>query len=158
MKRRPAGGPKTPRLILNKASASHKAELRRAIANADEIWMAIGFLRVSGIALLQSSLESAVNRGAVVKACVGLSLSLTEPQAIRRLLKVISQSVRSSLHLCDPTRATFHPKLYCCRRGTDAVLFVGSANLTKGGLSGNVEASLALPVDYRSSEFLQATP
>lgn len=42
---------------------------------------------------------------------------------------------------------TYHPKLYLVRSATKARLMVGSANLTLGGLYGNIEASLETELD-----------
>lgn len=41
----------------------------------------------------------------------------------------------------------FHPKIYFARNNNEARLILGSANLTLGGLNGNIEASVSMVLD-----------
>lgn len=71
----------------------------------------------------------------------GIRNEITSAQALKRLL-----ATGLSLYAVDTGARTllFHPKLYYVRKEGAALLSVGSANLTLGGLNNNIEAGLLL--------------
>ena len=72
--------------------------------------------------------------GLKVRAIVGLSGNITEPEALRKLA-----SMGDQLRRADERRRLFHPKVYIFR-GTDrSVAWIGSANFTGLGFGGNEE-------------------
>ena len=50
---------------------------------------------------------------------------------------------RAELRLVT-SKTSYHPKLYCFFTDTEATMIAGSANLTRGGLESNFEASLSV--------------
>ena len=72
--------------------------------------------------------------GLEVRAIVGLSGNITEPEALRKLA-----SMGDQLRRADERQRLFHPKVYIFR-GTDrSVAWIGSANFTGLGFGGNEE-------------------
>ena len=72
--------------------------------------------------------------GPKVRAIVGLSGNITEPNALRKLA-----SMGDQLRRVDERQRLFHPKVYIFR-GTDrSVAWIGSANFTGLGFGGNEE-------------------
>ena len=101
----------------------------------------VAWARRSGVGLLYSALGESLRNVDVV---VGMANRSTSAEALA-LLQVMTRRVfvYHKHHL-----QTFHPKVYLFDDGqsppTDAVLLVGSSNLTGGGLYQNVEGNLAL--------------
>lgn len=77
-----------------------------------------------------------VNRAKFASVLFGLDFSATDPDLIDRLIDVPNAFVAKNRAGC------FHPKIYYFQSGGKAEAIVGSANLTKGGLGGNLEASV----------------
>ena len=107
----------------------------------------VAWARRSGVGLLYSALgESLCN----VDVVVGMANRGTSAEALA-LLRSLSRRVfvYHKHHL-----QTFHPKVYLFDDGqsppSDAILLVGSSNLTGGGLYQNIEGNLAL--ELRPSE------
>lgn len=111
----------------------------------------VAFLKSTGLKLVRGALESALKRGAPVKLIIGLDFYLTEPAALHELSRILAPSKAGKLLLVEgASDLTYHPKLYAWRSGNDASVVIGSANLTGGGLSKNVELSVWVDTDNRS--------
>ena len=96
--------------------------------------VAVAFVRNDGIDLIDS-LGFHVSRGVV-----GDPFNTTEPDAIDRLRKQANTEVR----IAEVEGGIFHPKVYLMPFDDSLAVFVGSANLTRGGIQSNEEANLVL--------------
>lgn len=67
---------------------------------------------------------------------LGVDFSATEADLIDRLVDVPNAYVAKNRPGC------FHPKIFYFESGTNAEAIIGSANFTKGGLGGNLEAGV----------------
>lgn len=89
--------------------------------------------------------------GAELSLTVGIDLGGTSKEVLEELLRWDCPAY--VLHNPNP-RATFHPKIYLFEYSHCATLFVGSNNLTDGGLYTNYEASARydfyFPSDYQA--------
>jgi hypothetical protein len=89
---------------------------------------------------------SAFAATAVVKISVGIDVGGTSVEGLQMLLDAVRPQggevwvFRNE----DFARPTFHPKIYVFERPGDAIVFVGSGNLTSGGLFTNYEATVCL--------------
>jgi len=81
-----------------------------------------------------------------VRISVGLDLGGTSFEALQELLASINDNGHVWVFHNRGT-ATFHPKIYLFHNTSDALLIVGSGNLTEGGLYTNYEASLCAALD-----------
>ncbi len=138
----------TYRLQAIREQDSHAVALARLFgaARVDRAYMGVAFARLAGVNLVAGVLGALAGRA---KVFVGIRNDITSAQALFRL-----RQLRVDLYVVDTGRASeiFHPKVYAAIRGEAATILVGSANLTAGGLEGNIEASTALDLDLRDAD------
>ncbi|MDH3009265.1 phospholipase D family protein [Gordonia alkanivorans] len=114
---------------------------------AQIVTIVVAWAKRSGLSLIESDLRKIRARGGSISMIVGIS----EGGATR-------QGLELALALCDRVEVffdsagrTFHPKVYLSRSASRARIFVGSNNLTAGGVFRNYEAGLVLdtvPTDH----------
>lgn len=114
--------------------------LAHDLASAQEANIAVAFAKES--ALRRLDLTSFVNGGGRLRLVAGTDFFLTELDLLRRLEEHVEPSNLRLFHSPDDT--TFHPKVYCLDRGDTRIAYVGSSNLTSGGLFSNVEANVRM--------------
>ena len=141
-------------LVANTGKASHTKIISDIIKNADEIIIAVAFLKRAGANLIAPLLEQRLVAGADVELFIGTDFFLTEPVALETLLALKDRYSACKIHLADRGAATFHPKAYVSRRCNQYRSLIGSANLTGGALSANEELSLC--VDHGIGDALTA--
>lgn len=122
------------RLITNQNTETHLTEILKAIENSEEITICIAFLKCSGLNYL---IEKLNEKKAKAKFYVGLDFYLTEPIALRQLI-----NFGHTLFLTKKSKVTFHPKIFYFKTKKNITVFVGSSNLTSGGLQTNFETSV----------------
>ena len=128
-------------LIWNTREESLASILRAHIAQANRIDIAVAFLKLSGLSLIEDELQAALDRGCIVRFFVGTDFYLTDPKALRRLDRAFRQQGTSRLFLVGQSpRNTFHSKVYAFEGNGEITVIIGSANLTQGGLRDNREA------------------
>lgn len=104
--------------------------VRRVLAGADELLLAVAFVQQRGVNLLERQFADAQRARLVATTVFGSTTAQGLEGAQRSGLAV---------RVLNPPRGTFHPKLYVARHGDRLAAVVGSANLTSG-LVANVEA------------------
>ncbi len=111
--------------------------VREGIARADEACFAISFTRFSGLQLLLDPIQELLERGGKVKLLTSTYQGITQPEALEALLRIpgVECRVQHGNH-------AFHSKFWWFSGGFGAEVWVGSSNLTKGGLSTNLEWNL----------------
>ena len=113
-----------------------------AARNYNTMGIAVAFASVAGVTEL---LESILSGQLPARSywLFGLDNCITHPDAIERAMKLKGSRVRVAGGAKNG--GIFHPKLYWFSDGqTSSSLVLGSANLTAGGLRGNIEAVAAL--------------
>lgn len=96
------------------------------------------FTALRTILRLREDMLAAADAGATVRLTVGIDLGGTS----REVLEELSRWGCEVFVYHNPiSRATFHPKIYLFERESDCTLFLGSNNLTDGGLYTNYEAA-----------------
>lgn len=127
-------------------------EILRWLINPDidQIDLAVSFIMRSGVRLIAGHLEAALQRGARIRIITTDYLSITDPDALTRLLDMADRPGLGNGQLQvkafhDPA-VSFHPKAYLFRSTTSAVAggFVGSSNLSGSGISRGVEWNLGV--------------
>jgi HKD family nuclease len=125
----------------------------------NKIWLVSAFANVQAIERLADDILNAKNRGAQISINIGFDVRSTSAEALQR---INSLEVNSTLIHNARRGHTFHPKIYLFEAtDSQAVLFVGSNNLTEGGLYTNYEASskitFVFPEDNEKyAEFLES--
>jgi len=105
--------------------------------------LTVAFANKSGIDLLANELDRHAGR---TTAFVGIRNAITSRQGLEALLDfgvttyVVDTGARGVL---------FHPKVFLALGKEEARLLIGSANLTGGGLSNNIEAGLRIGLDLQ---------
>lgn len=127
------------KLITNASpSKSHFSLLEELLSDADEAYISVAFLKLSGV----KKIEPYFKRLAKVQILAGANFGFTEPEALTLIHRYTGKgAVSGYLTGMDP-KVIFHPKMYLVRSGKTGHIIVGSANLTGGGLENNIESSL----------------
>lgn len=122
-------------------------EARIQVAPYDRVNVAMAYVSVAGVrALLKTLTRCAIRES---RWLVGLDDVVTQPDAIRLVMGLPNASVRVA-SLAKYSRR-FHPKvLYFEERSQagEALLMIGSANLTSSALGGNSEAVVFLRAEH----------
>ncbi len=108
--------------------------VRRVVDGADEALFGVAFVQHRGVNLLEHELKTVARARLITTTVFGS----TTAQGL-----AAAQSLGLEVRVLNPSRGTFHPKLYIARHGDTTAAAVGSANLTSG-LVANVEAGAIL--------------
>lgn len=112
--------------------------LRRSLETAETLDMAVSFVRYSGAALIIDALRRFCDRGGRARILTSTYMGITQPEALDVLAGIPGTTCR--VHLARGAEG-FHTKLYIFQNGHPQC-WVGSSNLSSGGLSTNLEANL----------------
>lgn len=108
-----------------------------------DLRIAVAWAKRSGLGRVSRLLKDFRSRGGRVQMLVGVS----EGGATVEGLELVLELADDPWIFHDPQR-TFHPKLYLATGETMATLFVGSNNLTAGGVGWNYEAAIWVDCVY----------
>ena len=131
------------RLITGGDSSPLAPELRQAILRADEIDLAVAFIKSSGLALIFDSLVQRVTEEpqANLRILTSDYLNVTDPAALRQLMRLAERG--ADIRVFESKETSFHLKTYIFVRTEDETLigdaFVGSSNLSKTALTSGLE-------------------
>lgn len=112
----------------------------------NKVWLISAFASAQAVDRLAENLIASKNRGAQISIIVGIDVKSTSAEALQRInyLEVSSKLVHNARR-----GHTFHPKIYLFEAtNLRAELFVGSSNLTDGGLYTNYEASTQTTFEF----------
>lgn len=113
------------------------------------------FTALRTVLRLREGLLAAAEAGATLRLTVGIDLGGTSRDVLEELLH---WNCEVFVYHNPISRSTFHPKVYLLERESDATLFIGSNNLTDGGMFTNYEAAtrhdFSLPADARDYQRL----
>ena len=114
----------------------------------DKVWLVSAFANAQAIQRIASNILEAKARGTSINIVVGFDVKSTSAEALK---KINSLGVNSILVHNARGGHTFHPKVYLFESaGKGAEIFVGSNNLTDGGLYTNYEASTRTIFEFPS--------
>jgi HKD family nuclease len=112
----------------------------------NNIWLVSAFANAQAIHRITPSILESKARGANINIIVGFDVKSTSAEALQ---KINSLGVNSVLVHNERGGHTFHPKIYLFESADlKAELFIGSNNLTDGGLYTNYEASSQTTFDF----------
>lgn len=144
------------RLITNQTDKNHFQIVQQILEPADELWIAVAFMKLSGLRKLKNELKSLAENGSQITVVVGRNFAISEPDALRVLLKMSNHYPGFRLFLAKMNKQTFHPKIYLSRKGNTFKMLTGSANLTDGGFTTNHEASIFVEGKVKSEIWTDA--
>ncbi|HTX82806.1 MAG TPA: DEAD/DEAH box helicase family protein [Streptosporangiaceae bacterium] len=122
----------------------------------DRVDLLVSFVMKSGLEQLRGGLVDALDRGARIRVLTTDYLTVTDADALARLLdlaEVRGQAIATRV-FHDPA-TSFHPKAYLFYSvdGTASAAFVGSNNLSASGIGGGIEWAIGAD---QSTPFLAA--
>jgi len=117
------------------------ALIKKHSKNCDVFYVAVGFITTSGLYEIINSLKNASNTG-IVKVLTGCYMGVTQPQALKDLLKESNSRPMKFLSFLYKYVYEFHKKLYLFKKGNTFYAIVGSSNVTKIGLTNEGEGNL----------------
>ena len=129
----------SPNTVLNLPQSYRMVDiLRKGLTTSDEVTICVSFLRYSGLSLLIEELNTFLERKGKLQVLTSTYLNVTQPEALETLMKLAEVEVR----LQDGVTG-FHTKFYFFNtRENSAFCWIGSSNLTKGGIATNIEWNL----------------
>lgn len=132
------------KFLSNQKSENHQTVIVDNLQLSSEAYIAIAFLKVSGLNKLITPIKSLLKSGGQITIIAGQNFALTEPEALHTLRKSFQNYPTSKIYLAkaNSSNRIFHPKLYLFKRKNDCFIISGSANITEGGLINNNEVSL----------------
>lgn len=155
---------KTPAYLTTGGDNPFLPHLLQAIERADQIFMAIAFVRFSGLYLIFDALQEAVERGKTLRILTGDYLGLTEPRALRKLLQLLPDAPQDhacELKVFEAQNISFHPKAYLFvtmegdeNQVKDGFAYVGSSNLSKAALKEGIEWNIRVDLQENPARFI----
>jgi HKD family nuclease len=110
----------------------------------------VAFAKTSGLSRIAHSMDLFRQNGGHIEGIVGIDLKTTSRQALRMLLDLADEAY---IYHDTSVNRTLHTKLYLLTNSKDrAIAFIGSANLTAGGLFTNYELMVQMDLDLTNSE------
>ncbi|MGE5287554.1 MAG: DEAD/DEAH box helicase family protein [Micromonosporaceae bacterium] len=112
----------------------------------DRVNLLVSFVMKSGLEQIHGGLVDALDRGAKVRVLTTDYLTVTDADALARLLDLaeLRPEAVTTRVFHDPA-TSFHPKayLFSSANGAAAAAFVGSNNLSASGISGGIEWAIS---------------
>ncbi|MBW2975082.1 phospholipase D family protein [Candidatus Woesearchaeota archaeon] len=111
----------------------------------DKFYVLVAYVKKSGVSRLKPSILIFKGNGSQVKSIAGIDQKQSSKQGIKMLFELSDE-----MYIYHNRRlsSTFHPKLYIFEKADQkAVVFIGSSNLTCGGLYTNYEMNSILELD-----------
>jgi superfamily II DNA or RNA helicase/SAM-dependent methyltransferase len=153
------------KLVTGEAANPFLPQLCDAIAHADEIDLAVSFVKVTGLRMLLPDLQAALSRTeeparppARIRIVTSDYLDVTDPEALRLLMLLQEQGAQARVFRAAGT--SFHLKAYLFARfSADHQLrgtaFIGSSNISRQALTDGLEWNYR--VEYPGDDgFLEA--
>lgn len=126
--------------------------LEPQLSQAKELRFGVAFVKYSGFSLIERSINMCLENRGRVEFLVGLDFRTTEPKVLRTLCMISKWGNLNIFCFSDPSTndtPVYHPKIYLVRKGNDALISIGSSNLTAGGLRDNIEVNTIIEANAK---------
>lgn len=132
-------------VIENRGPDNLRDTLTDLLKRSTDVSISVAFATASGVNAILGPLQGAAGRGKV-RMVVGLYQCVTEPQALRTLLRV-QRSTKGNLSVHLSREPGFHRKVYLLTTRGILNAITGSSNLTKEGLcsGGELNTLFSMP-------------
>lgn len=111
----------------------------------DNFYIMVAYVKRSGVSRLKPSILTFKGNGGQVKSIAGIDQKTSSKQGIKMLFELSDDMY---IYYNRRLTSTFHPKVYIFEKiDQKAVVFIGSSNLTCGGLYTNYEMNSVLELD-----------
>lgn len=141
-----------PSLLVNDPAQEIRVltTIEQELNRCESFWFSVAFVTTSGVASIINSLQGLEEKGVQGKILVSQYQNFTQPEALRRLLRLSNIELRISVD------RDFHAKGYLFQDKNSYGLVIGSSNLTASALSRNVEWNLKVSAKPDSRIMYQA--
>ncbi len=139
--------------------------LDKLLSGAESFQCSVAYLNRTGLGMIEPYVEDILKLSGNIHFIHGLEPSVTEPDTIRRLVKMKEQNYSMQYHVLirqasnsniEDTKRLFHPKIYLINKIQDrSHCVIGSSNLTLGGLQENYEINALISGDIKAPEIVQ---
>jgi HKD family nuclease len=124
-------------------------ELKDSLAGRQgtEFRALVAYVSIQGLKMLETPLREFLKGNNKVDWIVGVDQGITSKDALEYLLQLKSEhskKFKARIFTAGTDKFVFHPKLYWLRDSLGSDVFVGSGNMTNGGLFSNFEANVLL--------------
>jgi len=126
-------------------------QIRESVRSSTTIYIVSSFLMHSGVKLLYTELQRALNHGADIKILTGDYLYITQPEALKLLLQLHSENFE--LRMWQSDGIAFHPKSYIFKHREKGTFIVGSSNLSHSALTTGVEWNVRINLKEETELF-----
>jgi len=114
----------------------------------DVFYILVAYAKMSGVSRLQNEILKFKEKGGQVKAVVGIGNKNTSVQAVRLLHQLCNEFY---IYHNESPSTEFHPKVYAFEKiNQRGLIFIGSSNLTAGGLYTNYETTTLLDLNLHN--------
>ncbi len=115
----------------------------------DRLYLIVAFVKKSGVSRIQDAFNKFKEGGGEIKAVVGIDSQGTTKEGLELLYTLCNELY---VFHDENIGQSFHPKIYILEREEErAEIYIGSSNLTKGGLFSNYETNIKLDLDLTNS-------
>ncbi|TDW51820.1 HKD family nuclease [Flavobacterium sp. 270] len=109
-----------------------KLNFDKLLKTTEEIWFSVALVKESTYDYIQET----INKNCKQNYLIGIDLP-THPQVLRKMHEKLEKDLFESA--IYKTKYNFHPKVYLFKKNDNYTAFIGSSNLTDGGLEDNIE-------------------
>lgn len=136
------------RIVMNNGESLGDV-LAQNLSDANQFLVATAYLNANGLMQVMPAVESILDLKGQVSVVHGFYPQVTETSAVRELAKLADgfDQMRYGVYtdLDRSLEGSFHPKMYMTHSRTcDWRVVIGSSNLTRGGLSSNLEVNCTM--------------
>jgi HKD family nuclease len=136
-------------VIENNGPDNLRDALKSELRHVSRVSIAVAFVTQAGLDEILQPLRQVAANGSV-RFLTGLYQKVTEPQALKTLLRV-QEETRGRFSVRLSREPQFHRKLYLLDGRGRAIVIIGSSNLTREGLRSGGELNLILRLPRHSS-------
>jgi superfamily II DNA or RNA helicase/HKD family nuclease len=141
-----------PSILTNEPVINEKvlSTILDELRTCESFFLSVAFITSGGIASLFGTLLDIGNRGVKGKILVSEYLNFTEPEALRKILKL------SNVELKIARNNDFHSKGFMFTHKSYYTIIIGSSNITHGALTKNKEWNLKVTA-HKDSQLFKST-
>ncbi|TOP65014.1 NgoFVII family restriction endonuclease, partial [Vibrio parahaemolyticus] len=86
-------------MLVRNDNKEHTKILKKMLDNAQDVYIAVAFLKLSGLELIKENLEKILDGNGNINLIVGLDLYVTEPKALYELFDLCQLNTKLKVFL-----------------------------------------------------------